>query len=68
MTTKVAMLSRSGDGWADVDYLFAQVAVEEPLVDFKPTAATCCPASGPAAVEMGLVAPAGDETEVRTAR
>ena len=37
VTTKVAMLSRSEDGWADVDYFFAQVSVDDAQVDFKPT-------------------------------
>ena len=37
VTTKVAMLSRSGDDWADIDYFFAQVSVEDGLVDYKPT-------------------------------
>ncbi len=36
VTTKVAMLSKGSDGWADVDYFFAQVSVEDGLVDFKP--------------------------------
>lgn len=35
VTTKVAMLSPSQLDGADVDYFFAQVAVEERLVDFK---------------------------------
>ena len=30
VTTKVAMLSRSEDGWADIDYFFAQVSVSFP--------------------------------------
>ena len=33
VTTKVAMLSRSDDNWADIDYFFAQVSVEKQLVD-----------------------------------
>ncbi|MDG1430732.1 MAG: PrpF domain-containing protein, partial [Paracoccaceae bacterium] len=37
VTTKVAMLSKSDDDWADVDYFFAQVSVEKQLVDYKPT-------------------------------
>ncbi len=37
VTTKIAMLSPSADDWADVDYFFAQVSVEDRLVDFKPT-------------------------------
>ncbi|MEO1725393.1 MAG: PrpF domain-containing protein, partial [Pseudomonadota bacterium] len=35
VTTKVAMLSVSDDPWADIDYFFAQVSVEDGLVDFK---------------------------------
>lgn len=65
VTTKVAMLSKSNDDWADVDYFFAQVSVEEKLVDFKPTCGNILSGVGPAAVEMGLVTPEGDETEVR---
>ncbi|WP_043767004.1 4-oxalomesaconate tautomerase [Roseivivax isoporae] len=65
VTTKVAMLSKSDDDWADVDYFFAQVAVDEPLVDFKPTCGNILSGVGPAAIEMGLVAPQGDETRVR---
>ena len=65
VTTKVAMLSRSEDDWADVDYFFAQVSVETRQVDFKPTCGNILIGVGPAALEMGLVAPTGDETEVR---
>lgn len=59
VTTKVAMLSQSGDPWADVDYFFAQVSVEDRLVDFKPTCGNILSGVGPAAIEMGLV-PARD--------
>ncbi|WP_417743200.1 4-oxalomesaconate tautomerase [Salipiger sp.] len=65
VTTKVAMLSPSEDDWADVDYFFAQVSVDERLVDFKPTCGNILSGVGPAAIEMGLVAPTGDETEIR---
>lgn len=65
VTTKVAMLSPSEDDWADVDYFFAQVSVEEQLVDFKPTCGNILSGVGPAAIDMGLVAPTGDVTEVR---
>lgn len=65
VTTKVAMLSASEDEWADVDYFFAQVSVEEHLVDFKPTCGNILVGVGPAAVEMGIVAPTGDVTEVK---
>ena len=65
VTTKVAMLSKSDDDWADVDYFFAQVSVEDRLVDFKPTCGNILSGVGPAAIEMGLVIPQGDETEIR---
>ncbi len=65
VTTKVAMLSASEDDWADIDYFFAQVSVEEKLVDFKPTCGNILSGVGPAAIEMGLFQPKGDETEIR---
>jgi len=65
VTTKVAMLSRSQDDWADVDYFFAQVSVEDRTVDFKPTCGNILVGVGPAAIEMGLVPAAGATTEVR---
>ena len=65
VTTKVAILSTSEDEWADVDYFFAQVGVEDGLVDFKPTCGNILVGVGPAAIEMGLVAPTGEVTEVR---
>lgn len=65
VTTKVAMLSPSEDPDCDVDYFFAQVAVEERLVDYKPTCGNILVGVGPAAIEMGLVEPTGDRTKVR---
>ncbi|WP_170560191.1 4-oxalomesaconate tautomerase [Ruegeria atlantica] len=65
VTTKVAMLSVSEDDWADIDYFFAQVSVDERLVDFKPTCGNILSGVGPAAIEMGLLQPNGDETEIR---
>lgn len=65
VTTKVAMLSQSTDDWADVDYFFAQVSVEKQLVDYKPTCGNILSGVGPAAIEMGLVTPTGDTTEIK---
>ena len=65
VTTKVAMLSKSDDAWADVDYFFAQVSVEDGVVDFKPTCGNILVGVGPAAIEMGLVASENGTTEVR---
>ncbi|MEM7239033.1 MAG: 4-oxalomesaconate tautomerase [Pseudomonadota bacterium] len=65
VTTKVAMLSRSDHASADVDYFFAQVAVDRREVDYKPTCGNILSGVGPAALEMGLIEPTGDETVVR---
>ncbi len=65
VTTKVAMLSRSEEDVADVDYFFAQVAVEDRLVDYKPTCGNILVGVGPAAIEMGLVEAGDPETHVR---
>ncbi len=65
VTTKVAILSVSEDEWVDIDYFFAQVSVEEKLVDFKPTCGNILSGVAPAAIEMGLFQPQGDETEIR---
>jgi 2-methylaconitate cis-trans-isomerase PrpF len=64
VTTKVAMLSRSEDDWADVDYFFAQVSVDDAQVDFKPTCGNILSGVGPAAIEMGLVAAQDGKTPV----
>jgi len=65
VTTKVAMLSKSDDPWADVDYFFAQVSVEDRLVDFKPTCGNILAGVGPAAIEMGLIPAVDGETPVK---
>lgn len=64
VTTKVAMLSKSNDDWADIDYFFAQVSVEDHLVDFKPTCGNILAGVGPAAIEMGLIEAGDGETPV----
>ena len=65
VATKVVMLSEGTDRWADVDYFFAQVSVEEQLVDFKPTCGNMLSGVGPAAIEMGIVNARDGETEVK---
>jgi len=65
VTTKVAMLSKSEDDWADIDYFFAQVSVETKQVDFKPSCGNILSGVGPAAIEMGLVDVAGDTTQIK---
>lgn len=65
VTTKVAMLSRSETPGCDIDYFFAQVSVEDGQVDFKPTCGNILSGVGPAALELGLIAPQGDVTRIR---
>ncbi|MER5429940.1 4-oxalomesaconate tautomerase [Streptomyces sp. NPDC002588] len=65
LTSKVAVVSRSADPRADVDYLFLQVAVDRPEVSDRQNCGNILAGIGPFAVERGLV-PAGEtETAVR---
>jgi len=61
LTSKVAIVSRSRQKGADVDYLFAQVSVNEAFVDTKPNCGNMLAGVGPFAIEAGLVR-AGDPT------
>ncbi|MEM7197931.1 MAG: 4-oxalomesaconate tautomerase [Pseudomonadota bacterium] len=65
VTTKVAMLSQAQDGWADIDYFFAQVSVDDRIVDFKPTCGNILAGVGPAALELGLMQAQGEVTEIK---
>ena len=65
LTSKVAIIKPSARAEADVDYLFAQVLVEEARVDYGQNCGNILAAVGPFAIERGLVAVTGDETPVR---
>lgn len=65
LTSKVAVLSVSERADADVDYLFLQVFVDQPLVSDSQGCGNILAAVGPAAIERGLVAARDGETEVR---
>ena len=65
LTSKVAIISRSDQPGADVDYLFAQVSVNEALVDTKPNCGNMLVGVGPFAIEAGLVPAKHPETVVR---
>jgi 4-oxalomesaconate tautomerase len=65
LTSKVAIVSRSRSGDADVDFLFAQVSVHERLVDTTPNCGNILAGVGPFAIERGLVPISGFETRVR---
>lgn len=64
LTSKVAIVSHATRSDADVDYLFAQVVVDEARVDYGQNCGNILAGVGPFAIERGLVAVAGDVTEV----
>ena len=55
VTSKVAIVSVSKRPDADVDYLFAQVSVDKPVVSYKGNCGNILSAVGPFAAERGLV-------------
>lgn len=65
LTSKVALVSRSGSPDADVDYLFLQVGVDQAFVTDKQNCGNLLAGVGPFAVERGLVTAAGDTAAVR---
>ena len=65
LTSKVAIIQPSTRAGADVDYLFAQVLVDEPRVDYGQNCGNILAGVGPFAIERGLVAVTGDLTPVR---
>lgn len=65
LTSKVAVISRSDDPRADVDYLFLQVQVDRPRVSAEQPCGNILAGAGPFAIERGLVAAAEEITEVR---
>jgi hypothetical protein len=59
-TSKVVILSKSDRADCDVDYLFGQVAIDRPLVDWSGNCGNLSAAVGPCAIGMGLVAAPAD--------
>lgn len=64
-TSKVAIIDRSPDAAADINYLFAQVSVAEALVDMKPNCGNMLAGVGPFAIEEGLWPAAEGETTLK---
>lgn len=64
LTSKVAVVRRSGRDGIDVDYLFLQVFVDQAIVTDKQNCGNMLAGVGPFAIERGLVAAQGDETRV----
>jgi 4-oxalomesaconate tautomerase len=65
LTSKVAIVSRSTDPSADIDFLFAQVGVDEAKVDTTPNCGNILAGVGPFALERGLFPADDPETPVR---
>jgi 4-oxalomesaconate tautomerase len=65
LTSKVAVVSGSPDGDADVDYLFLQLGVDEATVSERQNCGNLLAGVGPVALERGLVRASGDPVAVR---
>ncbi len=59
-TSKVVVLSRSQRPGFDVDYLFGQVAIDRPIVDWGGNCGNLTSAVGPFAITAGMVAAPAD--------
>jgi len=64
LTSKVAVISKSTRPGVDIDYLFLQVFVDQPIVTDAQNCGNMLAGVGPFAIERGLVRAAGDETPV----
>ncbi|MFW7524206.1 2-methylaconitate cis-trans isomerase PrpF [Vibrio ostreicida] len=54
-TSKVVIVSKSARPDHDVDYLFGQVAIEQPVIDWSGNCGNLSAAIGPIALELGLI-------------
>jgi len=54
-TSKAVILSKSTRADHDVDYLFGQVAIDKPFVDWSGNCGNLSAAVGPCAIHMGLI-------------
>lgn len=63
--SKVAVIGEPSRTDADVDYTFGQVAVGEPVVDYRANCGNISSAVGPFAVDEGIVRATGTEAIVR---
>lgn len=65
-TSKAMILSRPAAGDVDVEFTFAQVGIEEALVDWGSNCGNCSAVVGLYAIEKGWVVPTGDVTRIVT--
>jgi len=64
LTSKVGVISKSDREGVDVDYLFLQVFVDQPIVTDSQNCGNILAAVGPFAIERGLIAAQDGETRV----
>lgn len=64
VTSKVAIISISEHEEADIDYRFAQVDIENKIVDWAPTCGNMLAGVGPFAVEEGILPASNGETRI----
>jgi 4-oxalomesaconate tautomerase len=65
LTSKVAVVKRSSRPGVDVDYLFLQVFVDQPIVSDSQNCGNILAGVGPFAIERGLVSATPEKTAVR---
>lgn len=65
LTSKVGIVSPSKMEGVDLDFLFAQVGIERPLVDTTPNCGNMLGAVVPFALERGMLVPRGETTTAR---
>lgn len=63
--SKAAIISPSSREDADIDYTFAQVAVDKPIVDYSANCGNLSSAVGPFAIDEGLLKTKDGEAQVR---
>tara|TARA_B100001939_G_C16925239_1_gene611281 strand:+ start:872 stop:1954 length:1083 start_codon:yes stop_codon:yes gene_type:complete len=62
--SKVAIIDKSSEEGIDIDYYFAQVKIDKPIVDTKPSCGNILVGVGPYAIEKGLVEAKNGETSI----
>jgi 2-methylaconitate cis-trans-isomerase PrpF len=65
VTSKIAIVAPSLRDDADIDYTFAQVSVDKPIVSYKGNCGNISSAVGPFAIEKGLVPTVSPTTSVK---
>src|SRR3546814_6097672 len=64
LTSKVALVSKSEREGVDVDYLFLQLFVDQPIVTDSQNCGNMLAGVGPFAIERGLIVATREETRV----